>query len=45
MQDTAAYVLIVALFVLPIVLTLVSGFEALLVWMFQNQLLMLVTPL
>ncbi len=45
MQDTAAYVLIVALFILPLVISVVFGFERLLKWVFQNQLLMLVTPL
>lgn len=44
MQDTAAYVLIVALLVLPTVWGLVWGSQRLLLWVFQNQLLMVVTP-
>ena len=44
MQDTAAYVLITALLVLPLVIVVVFGFEALLKFVFQNQLIMLVTP-
>jgi len=44
MQDTTAYLLITALFILPLVMIVVFGFERLVKWVFQNQLLMLVTP-
>jgi len=44
MQETAAYILITALFIIPLISVLVFGYEALLKFVFQNQLLLLVTP-
>jgi len=44
MQDSTAYVLITALFILPLVIVLVFGFEWLLKWVFVNQLIMLSHP-
>ena len=44
MQDATAYVLITALFILPLVIVVVFGFEALLKFVFINQLLLLAAP-
>ena len=44
MQDVAAYVLITTLLVLPLVIVVVFGFEALLKFVFINQLLLLAEP-
>jgi len=44
MQDSTAYVLITALFILPLVIVLVFGFEAMLKWVAVNQLIMLAQP-
>jgi len=44
MQDTAAYVLIVALLILPLIGGVVFNSHKWLLWVFQNQLIMVVTP-
>jgi len=44
MQDSTAFVLITGLFIVPLIIVVVFGFEWLLKFVFQNQLLMLVTP-
>ncbi len=44
MQESTAFALITALFIIPLVIVVVFGFEFLLKFVFQNQLLMLVTP-
>lgn len=44
MQDSGAYVLITALFILPMVIVVVFGFEWFLQFFVSNQYLMLVTP-